>query len=271
MNTTPITPPTPDETQRAASTGHRVRGHRVLGFDAHPGSIDDYVGLVASSVSNAQPVTILYHNLHTLYLYCRSRVLQRHYAGCTILVDGMPVIGLLRLAGVPATREQRVTYVDFIEPLMRLARVHDWRVFHIGQSQPLQQQAFATLRERVPGLQIDGHHGFFDQSANSRESRAVIDAVNAAGADIVLVGFGTPHQEAWLAAHRTQLAAPAVLSCGACMEYVAGTVRTPPRWLGPLGLEWTWRLLDDPKRFGFRYLVEPLWLGAMLIRNALRG
>ena len=248
-----------------------IRGYRVLGFEAHPGSIDDYVALVARSISDARPVTILYHNLHTLYLYCRSRSLQRHYAGSTILVDGMPVIGLLRLAGVTATREQRVTYVDFIEPLMQLAGTRHWRVFHIGQSQSLQQQAFATLRARVPGLQIDGHHGFFDQRAGSTESDAVIRAANRSGADIVLVGFGTPRQEAWLAAHREQLDAAAVLSCGACMEYVAGAVKTPPRWLGPLGLEWTWRLLGDPKRFGFRYVVEPLWLGAMLIRNALRG
>ena len=123
----------------------------------------------------------------------------------------------------------------------------------------------------MPGLRISGHHGYFDQTANSADSLAVVDAANRAGADMVLVGFGTPRQEAWLAAHRELLAASAVLACGACMEYVAGAVKTPPRVLGRLGLEWTWRLLGDPKRFAFRYAIEPLWLSVALIRNALRG
>lgn len=253
------------------SRGSGPEPREFLGFTANPGTLDDYLGFVGNSLDTATPITVLYHNLHTLYLYSRSAELQQQYAGTTVLVDGMPVIGLLRLAGVQASREQRVTYVDFIEPLMQVARDRDVPVFHIGQSAAVQQRAFATLRERVPGLQISGHDGYFDQSAGSRDSLDVIAAANASGAGLVLVGFGTPRQEAWLAAHRDQLSAHAVLACGACMEYVAGEVATPPRLLGRLGLEWTWRLFGDPKRFAYRYAVEPLWLGAALIRNALRG
>lgn len=244
---------------------------QVFGFDVNPGTLDDYLDFIERSLDECSPVTILYHNLHTLYLYCRSPSLQAHYAGNTILVDGMPVIGLLRLTGVKASRNQRITYVDFIEPMMQLACKRDVHVFHIGQSDSLQTTAFAALRARVPGLRISGHDGYFDQAPDSAGSLAVVAAANRSGADIVLVGFGTPRQEAWLAAHRSLLSATVVLSCGACMEYVAGAVKTPPRILGRLGLEWTWRLLGDPKRFAFRYAVEPLWLGVALIRNALRG
>lgn len=60
-----------------------------------------------------------------------------------------------------------------------------------------------------------------------------------------------------------------VFTCGACMEYVAGAVRTPPRWMGPLGLEWSFRLIENPRRFAFRYLVEPILLGAILLRNGI--
>lgn len=242
-----------------------------FGFDVNPGTLDDYLDFIGNSLDTASPVTILYHNLHTLYLYSRSVELQNDYAGRTVLVDGMPVIGLLRMAGVKASRDQRITYVDFIEPLMKLACERGVGVFHIGQSEELQARAFATLRQRVPGLQISGHHGYFDQSPRSADSLAVVDAANRSGAGLLLVGFGTPRQESWLKAHRDLLSASAVLSCGACMEYVAGAVKTPPRVLGRLGLEWTWRLLGDPKRFAYRYGVEPLWLGAALIRNALRG
>ena len=244
--------------------------HELLGFAAHPGSLDDYLGFLAARIGAREKCTVLYHNLHSLYAYFTDARLRRDYAGATVLVDGMPVIWLMRLLGLPATREQRLTYVDFIGPMMRLARDEGWTVHHVGQDAETQRQALERLRRDVPGLDIDGHHGYFDQRADSADSLAVVDAMNAAGADLVLVGFGAPRQEAWIAAHRARIDAPAVLACGACMEYVAGRVRTPPRLLGRLGLEWAFRLLENPRRFAFRYAVEPLLLGAILARNAVR-
>jgi len=92
------------------------------------------VELARSSVAARSPCTVLYHNLHSLYCWFRSETLRRHYAGATVLVDGMPVIGLLRAAGFDVSREQRVTYVDLIMPLLRMARDNGFRVYHIGQS-----------------------------------------------------------------------------------------------------------------------------------------
>ena len=244
--------------------------HELLGFGTNPGTLEDYLAFLADRVGRGEPCTVLYHNLHSLYLYLSDPALRRAYAAHTVLVDGMPLIWLMRLAGLPVRREHRLTYVDFIGPMMRLARDEGWRVHHVGQDAETQRRALERLRRETPGLDIDGQHGYFDQSADSAESLAVVDAMNAAGADLVLVGFGAPRQEAWIAAHRARIDAPAVLACGACMEYVAGRVRTPPRLLGRLGLEWAFRLLENPRRFAFRYAVEPLLLGAILARNAVR-
>ncbi|MFT5044349.1 MAG: N-acetylglucosaminyldiphosphoundecaprenol N-acetyl-beta-D-mannosaminyltransferase, partial [Porticoccaceae bacterium] len=111
--------------------------------------------------------------------------------------------------------------------------------------------------------------GYFDQSPQSTESLAVIDLINGAKSDIVLIGFGAPKQEAWIHAHRGQINAGILFSCGACMEYVAGAVKTPPRWMGRTGLEWTFRLFENPRRFAFRYLVEPVLLGCILLYNGI--
>lgn len=243
----------------------------AFGFTVHPGTIENYVALARSAASERRPVTVLYHNLHSLYLWFRSPTLRQHYAGCTVLVDGMPLIALLRAAGVDVDRSHRVTYVDLIEPLMRMARDEGLRVFHVGQSSEIQATALTTLRERLPGLQIDGHDGYFDQSAASADSQRVVDAINAFGSDLVLIGFGTPRQEAWLHAHREAIEAPAVYACGACMEYVAGAVRTPPRWMGRFGLEWAFRLGEHPRRFAYRYLVEPVILAGHLLREWSAG
>lgn len=243
--------------------------HCLLGFFAHPGSLEDYLALTKSAIEQRSRCTVLYHNLHSLYSYFTSEQLREHYKGTTVLVDGMPVIWLMQLFKIPVSRKHRLTYVDFIMPLMSLARDNDWNVYHVGQESSVQEKALSIVREACPGIKLSGHDGYFDKQAHSAESLAVIDKINAAHSDVVLVGFGAPKQEAWLHAHRELINAPIVFTCGACMEYVAGAVKTPPRWMGRMGLEWSFRLMENPKRFGFRYLIEPILLGAILLRNGL--
>jgi len=94
----------------------------------------------------------------------------------------------------------------------------------------------------------------------------VTRAIAAFRPDLLMVGMGMPRQEAWVAAHVDALEVPAVLTCGACMDYVAGVVATPPRWAGRVGLEWGFRLIAEPRRLGYRYLVEP-WSVARLFAS----
>ena len=77
--------------------------------------------------------------------------------------------------------------------------------------------------------------------------------------DILLVGMGMPRQETWILENQKDIAAHAIFTSGALMDYVAGETPAPPRWLGPLGLEWLYRLLSEPGRLWRRYLLEP-WL-----------
>lgn len=248
---------------------HQLKRCQLLGFFAHPGTLVDYLEFTKTSIEADQRATVLYHNLHSLYSYFTSASLREHYRDTTILVDGMPLIWLMKAAGIDVNRDHRLTYVDFIMPLMQLCADNGWTVFHVGQHSRVQETALERIREACPGIRIEGHDGYFDLSVEGSESLAVVDAINASGANLVLLGLGAPKQEAWLAAHRHLINAQIVFTCGACMEYVAGHVKTPPRWMGRLGLEWSFRLLENPRRFAFRYLIEPIILGAILLRNGL--
>jgi len=249
----------------------RLARHDLLGFFAHPGSLEDYLQLTAESVRDNKSTTVFYHNLHSLYSYFTSESLREHYAKKTVLVDGMPVIWLMKLFGIPVMRDHRLTYVDFIMPLMQLANDNSWTVFHVGQKSSVQSKAMELIREQSPGISIAGHDGYFDNTPHSADSLAVIEKINESRCQLLLVGFGAPKQEAWVHAHRHLINANVVFTCGACMEYVAGTVKTPPRWMGRMGLEWSFRLLENPKRFAFRYLIEPIVLGIILCRNGLQN
>ncbi len=242
----------------------------TFGFFSHPGTLEQYLALITKHIDKRDPLSVFYHNQHTIYSYFTNKRLKRCYQRATVIADGMCVVLLCKLSGFACTRDHRLTYVDFIMPLMQTAKEKQWRVFHVGQQSEVLDKALETLRTNVPGLQIQGHHGYFDQDPDSAESIKVIDQINSDATDLLLVGFGTPQQEYWIDAHRNRIAAPVVMSCGACMEYVGGAVRTPPRWMGRIGLEWSFRLLENPKRFAHRYTIQTVKLGFILIGNWLR-
>jgi len=179
----------------------------------------------------------------------------------------MPIVGLCRLAGVPARRDHRVTVLDVIWPLLHLAATLRWRVFWIGGTATVQRLGLAAVRSRVPGLEVDGVCGYFDpgDEAGADVARRLAEY----RPHVVLVGMGMGRQERWILSHRHTVAPACFFTVGACLEYVAGTTPTPPRWMGRLGIEWLFRFAADPARFWRRYLVEP-WLVAGMILRARR-
>jgi len=244
-----------------------VQRKDLLGFFTHPGTTEDYLALVQDGIETGNFSTIYYHNLHTVYLYLTSDAFRKSFNGKYALIDGMILLFLFKLAGCKLDRRYRVTYVEFIEPLIQLARNNQWRVFHLGQDQSTLQEALAVLRQKVPGVQIDGHNGYFDLEPSSDESSMVIEKINAFAPSILLVGLGSPAQELWVAENRDQLNVPVVLTCGSCMDYVAGKVKAAPRWMSRMGLEAIYRVYADPKRLTHRYVVEPVLLIGVLLRN----
>lgn len=211
-------------------------------------------------------------NMNALALARRDPAMRRFYesaAGCPI--DGMPVVAMARLCGIPARREHRTTYVDWIRPLLAAAAAAGVRVFHVGGRGEVTERALDILRGEFPRLEIECHHGYFDPAAGSAESRTVLEAIRRFEARLVLVGMGMPRQERWILDHRRHLPIGLALPVGACMDYVAGAIPTPPRWAGRWGLEWLFRLAAEPGRLARRYLVEPWTLLLPLLRQIVRG
>jgi N-acetylglucosaminyldiphosphoundecaprenol N-acetyl-beta-D-mannosaminyltransferase len=114
------------------------------------------------------------------------------------------------------------------------------------------------------------HHGFFDTTPGSMESVAVLEAIRAFRPHILLVCMGMPRQEYWIQDNWERIHANAVLPMGAALDYWAGVIPTPPRWMGRMGLEWLCRLLSEPRRLWRRYLVEPWALLVPLAAALLR-
>lgn len=238
----------------------------IAGLRFSPVTVEQTVGLFEAAWQTRETTTFLYQNMHTLHLQLKTEPLVDAYSGTVALIDGYPMLNLLRLARNDVADDRRVAAIDLLDPVMTAAVAGARRCFVIGQESSVLERALVTLRSRYFGLEIDGHHGFFDH----RDADHVIEMANDFDADLVLVGMGSPTSELWIAENRDRLNAPVVWCCGALMEYVAGTVPTAPRWAGPMRLEWFFRLISNPRRFLYRYSVEPLIVAWRLPTRVLR-
>jgi N-acetylglucosaminyldiphosphoundecaprenol N-acetyl-beta-D-mannosaminyltransferase len=200
-------------------------------------------------------------NAHCLNLCYEDRALRDALNGSDVVFcDGAGVMLAARVLGgrIPA----RITYAAWIWQLADFAASGDFSLYFLGARPGVAQETARRLRERYPGLKIVGtHHGYFDHSASSTDNEAVLEEINAAAPDILLVGLGMPLQERWLAQNRGSLDAGVALTCGAVFDYTSERVPRGPRLLTENGFEWLARLLYEPRRLWRRYLLgNPLFL-----------
>jgi N-acetylglucosaminyldiphosphoundecaprenol N-acetyl-beta-D-mannosaminyltransferase len=242
--------------------------HELLGLRIGEYDIAHLTDRVARAIAGAEHIVVANHNLHSLYLCRHDPELRAFHAAADVThADGMSVIALARLLGVPLRREHRVTYVDWMGPLMEAAAQGGWRVFALGGQPGVFERAAVRLRASHPGLVLAGAHGFFDPARGSAGSRAALAEIAAFRPNLLLVGMGMPRQEHWVHEHRSALDANAILMAGAAFDYVAGVVSTPPRVAGAAGLEWAWRLAAEPRRLWRRYLIEPWYVLGMVLAD----
>jgi exopolysaccharide biosynthesis WecB/TagA/CpsF family protein len=173
-----------------------------------------------------------------------------------VLPDGIGVNVGCRIKGVALRANLNGT--DLFPRLCETLAETGQSIFLLG-AQPGRAEATAqAMRARFPNLRISGtHDGYFDSS----EDAAVIHSINASGADILLVAMGAPRQELWLARYEDDLQVPVRMGVGGLFDYYSGSIPRAPLWLREIGLEWVWRLLQEPSRMWKRYLIgNPLYL-----------
>lgn len=214
-------------------------------------------------------------NLHGLYCSFKSTamkqlLLDRH---TIVHIDGTPIRWLCNLFGARLSPDYRTAHIDLIPKLMKNCARNDLRVFLVGSSEAGAAENAVAFRSLVPGLNITCRHGFFDPANNSEGTVAaqLVDEINATKTNLLLVGLGMPAQEEWIMAIKDRVKVNMIMPVGGFADYYAGRTRIPPRILGRLGLEWLFRLIEQPRRLAFRYLVEPFLLLSLLLQNAFNG
>lgn len=243
----------------------------LLGVTVHRLAWDDLMGGIVEAVENDRRRIIANHNLHSVYLYHQDASLRSFYGRADLVhIDGMSLIWCARLLGSALSSRHRLTPLDWIRPLSAEAARRGWRMFYLGSRPGVAEKGAAILRREFPGLQLDAAHGYFDRRPESAENRAVVEAINRRRPHLLLVGMGMPRQERWIVENAAAVQANVTFNVGALMDYIAGEIPTPPRWMGRAGLEWLFRLLSQPRHLWRRYLVEPWFVLRLFLSEFTR-
>jgi N-acetylglucosaminyldiphosphoundecaprenol N-acetyl-beta-D-mannosaminyltransferase len=206
--------------------------------------------LLAGLETGHQRVVVTPNTDHVVRAH-RNPELRALYGRADMLVaDGMPVVWASSLLGAPLP--ERVAGVDLMDRIATGLSARDASMFLLGSTEGGVERAAAALAARHPTLRVAGsHHGYFDP-----EDGGVVRRVNDSGADALFVGMGSPKQERWATENAGELRPRIVLCVGGALEVLSGARRRAPAWMQRSGLEWSYRLLQEPTRLWRRYLVE---------------
>ena len=170
-----------------------------------------------------------------------------------VLPDGMPVVWAANMLG--ATLKDRVYGPELMLRYSDRCAERGHRVWlYGGRDQGSLVQLALNLRRRHPGINIVGGYSPPFRPMTDEEEDALVDQINDARPDVLWVGIGVPKQEKWMARMRERLEAPVLVGVGAAFDFHAGIKGQAPNWLQRLGLEWAFRLTQEPRRLWRRYL-----------------
>jgi len=233
-----------------------------------PVTRQDAIAYIDTRIAAGTGGYIVTPNVDHIVMAQRNDALRAVYSGATLsLADGQPVVWLSRLLGMPVP--ERVSGSDLIDPLMAMAAARQYPVFFFGASPDVSTEAARRLTARHRGLVVAGRDTSVWSSDDTTrpEDSPVVRAIHASGARIVVLALGCPKQELWMARHAAALAPAVAIGLGASLDFVAGAVTRAPGWVSAAGLEWLFRLVQEPRRLAYRYLVRDVQILPIVARQ----
>lgn len=244
-------------------TDFRRPVHLILGLPFDAVDLATCVDAVARAARAGQGCFLSTPNLNWI-MACRDDAAFRDsvFRSDLSVADGMPILWLARLLDLPL--RQRVSGADVFQHL----RERPLASFFFGGPPGFAGRACDKLNASGQAMTCRGHHSPGFGSVADMSGPEVIEAINASGADFLVVALGAKKGQAWIEHNLARLAPPVVSHLGAVVNFVAGSVSRAPAWVARLGLEWIWRIKEEPALWR-RYFADGLGFLGYLARHGL--
>lgn len=226
----------------------------------------DTLSLIERTIERRGRLLIGVVNAAKLVNMRRSRPLRQAMQACDItLADGISVVWALRLLG--KRLPERVPGVDLMHRMLQQGQSHGRRVYLLGAAEEVSQVVERLIGEDYPGIVVAGRRNGFYQPEEEEE---IVAAIRSSEPDILLVAMSPPKKEQFLARWRDRLEVPICHGVGGAFDVMAGKVKRAPGLWQKLGLEWFYRVVQEPRRMWRRYLVTNTLFGWMLLGEIAR-
>ncbi len=235
---------------------------RILGVPIHDVTYDETLAWMGRWIAEGGPHQIATVNPEFVMAARRDAAFRAVLEQAHLcLPDGVGITLAARYLGRPL--RQRVAGVDLVEAIAARAAREGWRLFLLGAAPGVAERVAAVLRRRYPGVEVVGTYA---GSPRREEEAEITRRVREAGADVLLVAYGAPAQDLWIARNLARTGAAVGIGVGGAFDYLAGVVPRAPRWVRRIGFEWLYRLIRQPWRWR-RQRVLPQFALLVLLRR----
>lgn len=237
----------------------------ILGIDVFKMGMEEVLDLCEERIAQRKPLLVGVVNVAKLVNSRKNAQLKKSVEDAdVVLADGLGVVWLSKLIGDPLP--ERVAGIDIMSGLLGRAG-ENYRVYFLGARKEVVQKVVEYAKERYPGLRIAGFRdGYFDE----KDANTVAEGIRQSHADILFVAMTSPKKENFLSKWREHMDVPICHGVGGSFDVVAGVVKRAPLWMQRLGLEWFYRVLQEPGRMWKRYFVTNSIFFFLGIKEILR-
>lgn len=249
------------QSPREASNLHAERpiSIPILGVPIHDVTTEETLALIDQFVRDGVPHQLCTVNPEFIMAAQHDTAFKQILNQSTLnLPDGIGVIWAARRLGQPL--RERMAGSDLVGTLADRAQQTGWRIFLLGAAEGVAEQAALKLQKRYPQANIVGAYA---GSPRVEEEAGIAARIRATQADILLVAYGAPKQDKWIARNMERTGVAVAMGIGGSLDFIVGTQKRAPRWLQRLGLEWLYRLVREPWRWR-RQLALPRFVWAVL-------
>lgn len=245
-------------------------GHRVslLGVEIDRVTVAEATALIDGFISIGVPRRVVTVNLDYLRLACQDETIRETLNTAHLAVaDGMPLLWASRLLANPLP--ERVCGIDLSNRCAQLASAKGYSLFLLGAAPGVAQAAAQALQIQYPRLHIAGTYAPPMGPFGAEEERKIAEKITAASPQLLLVALGSPRQDLWLRQQLPVLGVPVAMGVGCTFDTLSGLLPRAPHWMQRYGLEWLYRLRQQPGHLWKRYLIHDMPVLLRLLAFAL--
>lgn len=239
----------------------------LLGCPINNLTLDETLSIIIGMIKTRNPHQHVVVNVNKLVELRRNPVFKEIIVNCDIInADGMPLVWASRILGIPL--KERVTGIDLMQSLLKKGMEEKYSFYFLGAREWVVKKVVQIVKDRYPAIQMAGfRNGYW---FTTEEEIEAVEAIKKAHPDILFIAMSSPKKEVFLKKYLNLMQVPFAIGVGGSFDVIAGITKRAPVWMQKAGLEWLFRLIQEPRRLWKRYLFSNTLFAFLVVKELFK-